>query len=112
MAEPVTVHPAHSLPVPGLHGSALEVAATLQPAEDATAAASVFLVSDDAESQPFGGGEAPADDCCAIAVTVSWQEQTLKVSSSCHQERCYSVTNLRLHAHCTPAATVLYLPCR
>ena len=87
MTEPATVYPAHSLPVPGVHGSSLEVAVTLQPADDATEAASVLLVSDDAERQPFGGGEAPEDDCCGVAITVSWQEKTLKVGSSCRADR-------------------------
>ena len=67
---------------------------TLQPTEDATQAASVFLVSDDADSRPFGSGEAPADDCCGVAITISWQEQTLKVSSSYRTGRC-SVTILQ-----------------
>ncbi len=101
----MTIHPAQSLPVPGVHGSALEVTVTLQPAEDATEAASVFLVSDNAESPPFGGGEAPADDYCSVAVTVSWQEQTLKVSGS-HRAGCSAKTTLRLPAYCALVAAI------
>ena len=111
MPAPVTVHPAKSLPVPGVHGSALEVAVTLQPAEDATDAASVYLLSDDAEHRPYGGGEAPADDCYGVAVTVSWREKTLKVSSSCRPDG-RPVATLRRHAHSAVVATVLRLRCR
>ena len=97
MTDPVTVHPGESLPVPSVHGSALEVAVTLQAAADATAAASVYLMSDDAEGrQPFGGSEARVDDCCGVAITVSWQEQTLKASSSCRRHA--ESAAVRVHA--------------
>ena len=83
LLEPVTIHPRRSLPVPNVHGSALEVAITLHSAADKTVAASLFLMSDDAAARAFGGGEGLADECGGVAITVSWQEQTLKVSSSC-----------------------------
>ena len=76
--QPITVHPDRSLSVPGLHGSALEVAVTLRPASDATAAASVYLMSDEPDERPFGGGDGTVDDCCGVAITVSWHEATLK----------------------------------
>jgi hypothetical protein len=80
--QPVTIHPGRSLPVPGLHGSALEVDVTLRPTEDATAAASVYLMSDEPDGRPFGGDEGTADDCCGVAITVSWHEATLKARCS------------------------------
>ena len=108
MTEPITVHPGRPLPVPGVHGSALEVAVTLRPAEDATAAASVYLMSDEPNARPFGGGDETADDCCGVAITISWQEATLK-ASRCQPHRRMAALHSRLHAssavfrtECTP----------
>lgn len=52
-AQPFTVLPGRSFPVPRVHGASLEVLLTLQPGSEGTTAASVLLHSEPEASVPL-----------------------------------------------------------
>ena len=68
--------------MPEVHGAALEVAVTLRRASSETSAASILLHSD-REVEAFGAVDGAAPESSSVAITVSWQNSTLKVADAC-----------------------------